>query len=77
MASGRARLAEYPGDGFHEAWACEVESLRVRPDSLQSDYSVIVPAWATLPQYVPLQLEAFVRGRGWIPVVIQHIIWRA
>jgi hypothetical protein len=75
---GRCRLVVDWVDGrYRTVNVFDVDSLRLRPDdNTFSDFHA-TPTWGTLPQYVPLQIEVFLRGRYWVTVFYQHVIRQA
>jgi TonB family protein len=56
--SGRCRVFQrnHPHYPSSRAEVCNVNTLAVKPGSLDTGY-VEMPAWTSLPQYVPLKLE--------------------
>jgi hypothetical protein len=73
ISRGRCRLiADEINVVYHSVNAYDIDSLRLISSPLNDIRPLSAPSWAKLPEYVPLELEVFIRGKNWRAVIIQH-----
>jgi len=73
ISRGRCRMVEdYINVVFHSVNTFDVDSIRLSQHPLKGGPSHVVPCWASRLEYVPLELDVFIREGKWHSVIIQH-----
>ena len=73
ISRGRCRMVEDCVNVVHRSVdVYGVDSLRLSQHPLDYGPSLVVPDWASQPEYVPLELGVLIRGKDWHTVIIQE-----